>query len=102
LPPPAPAAVLPEPLPAAVYDVAGEPVVVSARLEVSAAPAQLAVETGPPVEVAGWAGPWPVDERWWSPGEGRRRVRFQLCLVDGRAMLLSLAGGRWSVEAIYD
>jgi protein ImuB len=102
LPPPAPAAVLPDPLPAAVYDVAGEPVVVSARLEVSAAPAQLVVDAGPPVQVAGWTGPWPVDERWWSPGEGRRRARFQLGLVDGRAMLLSLAAGRWSVEAIYD
>ncbi|HEU4423353.1 MAG TPA: DNA polymerase Y family protein [Pilimelia sp.] len=101
-PPPAPAAVLPEPMPAAVYDTGGEPVVVSARLEVSGAPARLVADTGPPVEIEGWAGPWPVDERWWSPAEARRRARFQVSLADGRAMLLSLTAGQWSVEAIYD
>ncbi len=44
----------------------------------------------------------PVDERWWAPAEASRRARFQVCLADGTALLLSLAGGRWSVEAIYD
>jgi len=101
-PPPAPAAVLPEPMPATVLDVGGEPVVVSARLVVSGAPARFVGDTGPPVEISGWAGPWPVDERWWSSAEARRRARFQVSLADGRAMLLSLAAGRWSVEAIYD
>ncbi|SDZ07213.1 protein ImuB [Micromonospora pattaloongensis] len=102
LPSPAPALVLPEPLSAAVYDAAGEPVAVTARLEVSAAPARLAIGTRPPVEIVGWAGPWPVDERWWAPAEARRRARFQVGLADGTALLLSLAGGQWAVEAIYD
>ncbi|WP_422774671.1 DNA polymerase Y family protein [Plantactinospora sp. WMMC1484] len=53
-------------------------------------------------EIVGWAGPWPVDERWWAPAEASRRARFQVGLADGAAMLLSLAGGRWWVEAIYD
>ena len=52
--------------------------------------------------ITAWAGPWPVDERWWAPAEANRRVRFQVCLADGRAMLLTLAGGDWSVTAIYD
>ncbi|MBX6354501.1 MAG: DNA polymerase Y family protein, partial [Micromonosporaceae bacterium] len=80
LPPPAPATVLPEPLPAAVYDAAGRPVTVSARLAVSAPLASLVIgpAAGDPaageakpaglVEIIGWGGPWPIDERWWAPG----------------------------------
>ncbi|MFG1831864.1 DNA polymerase Y family protein [Micromonospora chersina] len=102
IPPPAPAVVLPTPLPAAVHDAAGEPVVVSARLAVSAAPARLTVGAGRPAEITGWVGPWPVDERWWAPAEARRRARFQVCLADGAALLLAVEGGRWLVEAIYD
>ncbi|MFJ8578664.1 DNA polymerase Y family protein [Micromonospora sp. NPDC093277] len=102
LPPPAPAVVLPALLLAAVHDAAGEPVVVSARLAVSAAPARLTVGTGRPAEIAGWAGPWPVDERWWAPAEARRRARFQVCLADGTALLLAVEAGQWLLEAIYD
>ncbi|MGV9809570.1 DNA polymerase Y family protein [Micromonospora chersina] len=102
IPPPAPAVVLPTPLPAAVHDAAGEPVVVSARLAVSAAPARLTVGAGRPAEITGWVGPWPVDERWWAPAEARRRARFQVCLADGAALLLAVEGGQWLVEAIYD
>jgi protein ImuB len=102
LAPPAPATVLPEPLPAVAYDTAGGPVTVSARLAVSAPPAWLAIGTAGPVEIITWAGPWPVDERWWAAVEARRQARFEVCLVDGRALLLTLAAGRWQVEAIYD
>ncbi|MGJ3227607.1 DNA polymerase Y family protein [Micromonospora aurantiaca (nom. illeg.)] len=102
IPPPSPAVVLPTPLPADVRDAAGEPVVVSARLAVSAAPARLTVGDGRPAEITGWAGPWPVDERWWAPAEARRRARFQVSLADGAALLLAVEGGMWMVEAIYD
>ncbi|MFC3500461.1 DNA polymerase Y family protein [Micromonospora krabiensis] len=102
LPPPAPAVVLPSPLAATVHDADGEPVVVSARLAVSAAPARLTVGTAPPTEIVGWTGPWPVDERWWAPAEARRRARFQVSLADGAALLLAVEAGRWLVEAIYD
>ncbi|WP_431926218.1 DNA polymerase Y family protein [Micromonospora wenchangensis] len=102
LPPPAPAVVLPVPLTATVHDAAGEPVLVSARLAVSAAPARLAVGGTTPTEIVGWTGPWPVDERWWAPAEARRRARFQVCLADGAALLLAVEAGRWLVEAIYD
>ncbi|TDB82602.1 DNA polymerase Y family protein, partial [Micromonospora sp. KC721] len=102
LPPPSPAVVLPTPFAAAVHDAAGEPVVVNARLSVSGAPARLTVGTAAPVEITGWAGPWPVDERWWAPAEARRRARFQVCLADGTALLLAVEAGRWLVEAIYD
>jgi protein ImuB len=97
LPAPSPATVLPEPLPVDIYDAEGGPVRVTARLELTARPARLEDD-----EIVGWAGPWPVDERWWAPGEASRRVRFQVCLADGRALLLSLEGGAWSIQGVYD
>ncbi len=101
-PPPAPATVLVPPLPATVRDAAGSVVGVTARLDVTAQPADLAVDGEPPVEVIAWAGPWPVDERWWAPEEARRLARFQVYLADGRALLMTLESGRWLVEAVYD
>jgi protein ImuB len=53
-------------------------------------------------KVAGWAGPWLADERWWDLRLRRRRARMQVLLVDGSAHLLVLEGGRWGVEATYD
>jgi protein ImuB len=102
LPAPAPATVPPQPLPAVVYAADGEPVGVTARLQVSAAPARVAVAHEQPVGVSGWAGPWPVDERWWAPAESRRQVRFQISLDDGRALLMVLRDGQWAVEGVYD
>ncbi|BBH66926.1 hypothetical protein ACTI_36110 [Actinoplanes sp. OR16] len=101
-PRPSPAIVLPEPLPAVVRDAAGRIVGVSARLELTGEPATLAIERGQAVAITGWAGPWPADERWWAPEEARRRARFQMTTEDGRALMVSLAQGRWLVEAIYD
>ena len=102
LPTPSPALVLPQPLGAVVLDASGAPVGVSARLELTGSPATVIVGNGVPAEITGWAGPWPVDERWWDPAEARRRARFQVGLADGGALLMFLAGGHWSVEAIYD
>ncbi|MBL6275709.1 DNA polymerase Y family protein [Micromonospora fiedleri] len=112
LPPPSPAVVLPTALAVQVWDAAGEPVTVSARLAMSAPPARLSIDAtaealvpvgvGRGAEIVGWAGPWPVDERWWAPAEARRRARFQVCLADGTALLLAVERGRWLLEAIYD
>ncbi|MBQ1052510.1 DNA polymerase Y family protein [Micromonospora sp. C51] len=132
LPPPSPAVVLPVPLAASVLDATGAPVVVSARLAVSAPPARLSIGSVSPqgtstasalgstaatsaasatalrggtvasAEIVGWAGPWPVDERWWAPAEARRRARFQVRLADGSALLLAVESGQWLLEAIYD
>jgi protein ImuB len=56
--------------------------------------------------VTSWAGPWPVDERWWSPDSARRVVRCQIVDVRGRAYLVTGTMGpdapRWQVDAIYD
>ena len=85
-----------------MVDAEGSAVWVGGRGSPSAAPARLSVDGGPWVEVAGWAGPWPVDERWWDPPAHRRRARFQVVGADGRAHLLAVENGRWWVEATYD
>jgi protein ImuB len=102
LPAPAPATVYPEPVPAGVWDDTGAPVTVSGRLAVSGPPARVAIGDGDPVEVLAWAGPWPIDERWWAPAEAHRAARFQFVLTGGHAVLATLSKGRWAVEAVYD
>jgi len=98
---PAPGVVYPAAREAEVTDDAGEIVTVSGRCDLSAAPARLAVPGEPPRRVTGWAGPWPLSERWWDPGAARRRARFQLATDDGRAWLAVVQDGRWLIEAGY-
>ena len=102
LPAPSPALVHPEPAAADVLDAGCAPVGVTGRGLVTAEPAWVAVAGGRAEEVSAWAGPWPADERWWDPAAHRRRARIQVVLAEGRAHLLTLEAGRWSVEATYD
>ncbi len=98
---PAPGVVYPFAREAEVTDDAGNAVTVTGRCVVSAAPAWLAAEGEPPLRVTGWAGPWPLSERWWDPPAARRRARFQLLTGDGRAWLAAVQDGRWLIEAAY-
>ena len=98
---PAPGAVYPAAREAEVTDDAGEIVTITGRCAVSAAPARLAVPGEPPRRVTGWAGPWPLSERWWDPAAARRQARFQLATDDGRAWLAVVQDGRWLIEAGY-
>ena len=102
LPAPLPAVVLDRPEPITVTDCGGDPVTVSGRGEASAAPWQVTDSTGRSQAVVAWAGPWPLDERWWRPSARRRQARFQLVLNDGSAHLCVLEAGRWQREATYD
>jgi protein ImuB len=102
LPTPAPATVLPEPIPAQVVDATGAPVGVTGRYAATAPPARLATAGRPPADLIAWAGPWPADERWWDPATSRRRARFQLLAADGTGWLVALEDGRWWAEAVYD
>ena len=104
LPTPAPACLWPDPARAEVVDRHDRPVGVSGRGLADAA-------TRPGVgggrtwaEVAGWAGPWPVDERWWDAARHRRRARFQVLTAEGVALLLGrrrplVAGGHLRLRA---
>lgn len=102
VPAPAPATVLADPEPVLVADARGAPVTVSGRTEVSAPLATLALAGRAPVALTAWAGPWPVDERWWDPDRHRRRARFQVVDQHGAAHLLAVEAGRWWREATYD
>jgi protein ImuB len=102
LPPPSPAAVHADPAPVGLLDGDGRPVGVDGRGVLSAPPATLVPDGGPPSTVVAWAGPWPADERWWDPRRHRRRVRLQMVDDDGTARLLVLEAGAWKVAATYD
>jgi protein ImuB len=102
LPPPAPAIVHGTALPADVRDRFDRPVGVTARCTATCEPARVSIAAGPWFDLVGWAGPWPVDERWWDSAGARRRARFQMALSDGTAHLLAVEDGRWWVEATYD
>jgi protein ImuB len=97
----APAIVHQSPLPALMVDEEGNQVTVGSRGTASARPARLGVGAGELTDISSWAGPWPVEERWWDD-QGRRRARFQVCTVDGAAYLVVREGRRWWVEATYD
>lgn len=100
LPPPAPAAVHRPPTPAEMTTAEGVPIRVSSRGILNATPGRLSVSGGPWTSVIGWAGPWPVEERWWARS-GRRVARLQVVTGDGRAHLLAAERQAWRVEATY-
>jgi protein ImuB len=104
LPAPAPSVLLDPPRPAQVLDAARRPVRVTDRGAMPAPPALFAIGNEKPVAVASWAGPWPVDERWWSATAARQVVRCQVVDVRGRAYLVSgtMPAGSWTVDAVYD
>lgn len=103
LPDPPPATVFATRPPAQVLGHSGRPVLVSERGMLSDQPGTFCIgAAGTPQPVHAWAGPWPVDERWWDPAQASRVVRLQVVGVDGGAWLLALENGRWSVEASYD
>ncbi len=102
---------LPSPTPTLIHENAmlvevvagsGEGVAVTGRGLITAAPLRVSLAGGPWVEVVAWAGPWPVDERWWDPAKRCRRARIQVVTTGGDAHLLALADGRWILEATYD
>jgi protein ImuB len=102
LPAPSPAVVYPAPVPVEVVDADGRHVVVSGRGVISAAPARVRGDLAG--RVTGWAGPWPVEERWWDT-RSRRVARFQLTVREGggqeRAHLAEVRDTRWWLVAEY-
>lgn len=102
LPPPAPATVYELPRQIAVHDARGRPVAVDERGELSAPPAAMLSQTGSRRELTAWAGPWPLDERWWDPAAARTASRFQVVDEQGGAWLLVLDGEGWWAEGRYD
>ena len=115
LPAPSPSTVFADPHPAEVLDDVGQPVQVSGRGVVSAPPAQFRLMSGDEASgwrpgrtrhIVAWAGPWPIDERWWEPEGHRRLARFQVITEDPagdqRGYLVVAEHRRWWVAALYD
>jgi protein ImuB len=92
--------VLDEAQPVEVFDAHGRPVGVTGRGEVSAAPATL-VCGGKRHQIVAWAGPWPVEQRWWTPDRGRRLARFQIVTDRDVAHLIGVEQQCWSILATY-
>jgi protein ImuB len=101
LPDPPPATVFETLQPVLVQDAAGAAVEVDARGMVSGPPAWLS-RGGDRRVVTHWAGPWPVQQRWWDAPRSRRATRFQLVDEQGDAWLVLRENGRWWAEARYD
>jgi protein ImuB len=101
IPEPSPAIVHHEPVNADVRDAGGMSVSVNGRGMLSAEPSWLRVN-GDWARIVAWAGPWPVDERWWDPKVRQRLARLQVTTQKDLAYLLKLTDGRWWVEATYD
>ncbi len=103
IPGPAPSRVFAEAWEAEVVDEGGVEVAVTSRGQVTGEPWRFRIGRRW-YPVAGWAGPWPVDDAWWlGPAAGGRAARFQMVGVDGRAWLLRWrVPGTWEVEASYD
>jgi protein ImuB len=103
--------------PVELFDAGGNPVRVTGRGLFSADPSRLVAPGYNDSRLAWWAGPWPVDERWWDPElpksgrtaraqvllDGRdERSREEQTIKPGRALLLCYRLRRWYVEGIYE
>lgn len=103
MPPPAPATVFERPQEAWVVGAEGVPVGLTDRGAITGPPDRFRpVPDAQWLPVASWAGPWPVDERWWDVASSRRIARFQVVGVDGSAWLMIHENGHWHTEARYD
>lgn len=108
LPTPTPALVYDEPIAIVVQDDDGEPLLVTGRHELSASPATMRMASANTRSatylVVSWAGPWPIEERWWDPARRRRLARLQLVITRDdvtRAVIVALEHGQWWLTATY-
>ena len=113
LPEPSPSIVLPRPVPARLTDIEGRELGVDIHGQLDGVPGFLSVDdgvvgvdegavgTGPQMEaVLLWAGPWPVDEGWWTSQGPSRRAYLQVVTDVGPPRLL-VRSGRWWLDALY-
>ena len=126
LPSPSPSVMLELPVPAELLDAAGGPVRLDDRHQLSSVLSTIRVDGGGVAAVRSWAGPWPVDQRWWDAATAWRGCWLQVVLgeaigavdasgVDGRleangvvgdspgetALLLGNRADRWWVAGAY-
>ncbi|AJT42316.1 DNA polymerase Y family protein [Psychromicrobium lacuslunae] len=104
---PAPATLFEHPPAVTVLDAAGQPITVNQRLQLSGSPAFFDPPASSGVAktqqrlINAWAGPWPVDERWWDAAD-QQIHRFQIVDSADTGWLLFCQAGEWLAEARYD
>lgn len=102
LPQPAPAVVLVNHPEVRLESGDGSPIWLTDRGMFTAEPAELHWGSKS-WRVAGWAGPWLLDERWWATGDSGGAVRTQILLdTEERALLLLGYDHIWHVEGLYE
>ncbi|MGH8875725.1 MAG: hypothetical protein ACRD0P_00010 [Stackebrandtia sp.] len=101
-PAPYPATVYSRPPRVVVADAQGAAIAVSGRGELSGIPDHIVLADGVRAGISAWAGPQPLDERWWDPERSRRVARLQLLLDNGRALVVVRGEEIWRLEAGYD
>jgi protein ImuB len=103
LPEPSPTVLLDDPV--ELFDAEGNPVRVTGRGLFSTDPVRLHAP-GRSGRLSWWAGPWPVDERWWdaAPAKTGRTARAQVLLGadPAQALLLCYRRRRWYLEGVYE
>ncbi|MEM9516693.1 MAG: DNA polymerase Y family protein, partial [Actinomycetota bacterium] len=111
LPAPSPATVFVEPQPIDLVDERGHAVRVDGRGAISGTPTSwweldgdetVGWRRGRQRSIVDWAGPWPIEERWWEPQRHRRLARLQIVSDDGQAALVAAEHRRWWLLARYD
>ncbi|MBO3725215.1 DNA polymerase Y family protein [Actinomyces bowdenii] len=116
LPSPSPSVVLARPRPALLLDERGRELGVDLHGQLDGDPSTIRIEDGrgrageadgwhhrdgAELRVLSWAGPWPMDEGWWTPDGANRRAYLQVTADPGPPLLL-VRSGRWWIEAVYD
>ena len=94
-----PAVVYPHARPASVTGADDAPVRVDGRGGLSAPPAWITPGDDRRARITAWAGPWPINQRWWRR-TAPRLDRFQV-VTDADAWVLLCDGRRWWAEARY-
>jgi protein ImuB len=105
LPSPSPARLPTTEISVTMLDEYGAPVGISDRGLLSGMPARLHGGQLDTSWIRSWAGPWLLDERWWSSpvsAPPRHRARLQVLPDAGPAMLLLFGIDGWQIEGVYD
>ena len=102
LPTPMPGTIFEIPQPAIVLNEQGASLDIDERGTLNGNPSQLSTDGRSLSGINGWAGPWPINERWWDADNARSAHRFQLIDENGSAWLFVLENHLWWIEARYD
>jgi protein ImuB len=94
-----------EPESVVLLDDEGKPIRLTGRGALTGSPVWLQSTNSSslnPHHIEAWAGPWLLDERWWSADRRPTSARVQLITEAGTAMLVRLTHRGWQVEGMYD